>query len=277
MKYKAGQWLFLNCPEVSPYQWHPFTITSCPFDLYISVHVRQVGDFTQALGNAVGAGPQQAKMYEELDPNGIYEVAIEQDQKLPCLRIDGLYGAPAEDITKHQVAVIIGAGIGVTPWAANLEQIWNMRRTKSDCRLRRLEFVWLCRDISSSEWFRQLLLSLEAQDIGGSFLNIHIYLTQQMDSDAAANIMLNTAGRGEDAITKLRSGTQFGRPDFGKIFVSMREQISNGTYAPGLEVETRTTVGVYFCGPGGLARSIRTTCKEASDAFVLYKFWKEHF
>lgn len=23
MKYKAGQWLFLNCPEVSRYQWHP--------------------------------------------------------------------------------------------------------------------------------------------------------------------------------------------------------------------------------------------------------------
>ena len=23
MRYKAGQWLFLNCPEVSRYQWHP--------------------------------------------------------------------------------------------------------------------------------------------------------------------------------------------------------------------------------------------------------------
>lgn len=26
MKYKAGQWLFLNCPEVSKYQWHPVSI-----------------------------------------------------------------------------------------------------------------------------------------------------------------------------------------------------------------------------------------------------------
>ena len=26
MKYKAGQWSFLNCPEVSRYQWHPVSL-----------------------------------------------------------------------------------------------------------------------------------------------------------------------------------------------------------------------------------------------------------
>lgn len=30
MKYKAGQWLFVNCPEVSKYQWHPV----CPPPLH---------------------------------------------------------------------------------------------------------------------------------------------------------------------------------------------------------------------------------------------------
>lgn len=46
-KYKAGQWLFINVPEVSQFQWHPFTISSAPDDPYISVHIRQVGDFTK--------------------------------------------------------------------------------------------------------------------------------------------------------------------------------------------------------------------------------------
>lgn len=46
-RYRAGQWLFLNVPEVSPYQWHPFTISSAPDDPYVSVHIRQVGDWTQ--------------------------------------------------------------------------------------------------------------------------------------------------------------------------------------------------------------------------------------
>ena len=34
-----------------------FTITSAPKDTYISLHIRQVTDFTQALGEHVDAGP----------------------------------------------------------------------------------------------------------------------------------------------------------------------------------------------------------------------------
>ena len=52
-KYKAGQYLFLNVPAVSSLQWHPFTITSAPDDPYVSVHIRQVGDFTNELGEAL--------------------------------------------------------------------------------------------------------------------------------------------------------------------------------------------------------------------------------
>ena len=70
MKYKAGQWLFLQVPEVSGRRWHPFTITSCPFDPYISVHIRQVGDFTKALDASLGCGPAQEKEFDGLDENG---------------------------------------------------------------------------------------------------------------------------------------------------------------------------------------------------------------
>jgi NADPH oxidase len=98
MNYKPGQWLFLNCPSVSRQQWHPFTITSCPFDPYISVHVRQVGDFTRALGDALGAGSAQAKLFDE-NPMGMYEVALQNGQQMPKIKIDGPYGAPAEDVS----------------------------------------------------------------------------------------------------------------------------------------------------------------------------------
>ena len=258
MKYKAGQWLFLNVPSVSKQQWHPFTITSCPFDPYISVHVRQVGDFTRDLGDALGAGGAQAKLYDDVDPLGMYEVALQNGQQMPELRIDGPYGAPAEDVFDNEIAVLIGTGIGVTPWAAILKNIYNMRKGPNPpTRLRRVEFIWVCKDTTSFEWFQNLLSSLETQSQeeankpgsqGTEFLKIHTYLTQKIDIDTAQNIVLNSVGSDVDPLTELKSRTNFGRPDFGRLFTGMREGIQDRTYLSGLEGDMKTNVGVYFCG-----------------------------
>ncbi|KAK0267994.1 hypothetical protein LTR91_024711 [Friedmanniomyces endolithicus] len=289
MRYKAGQWLFLNLPSVSTTQWHPFTITSCPFDPYISVHVRQVGDFTRSLASALGAGPEQASLYDELDPMGMYEVALANGVEMPRLRIDGPYGAPAEDVFENEVAVLIGTGIGVTPWAAILKNIWHMRLSPNPPkRLRRVEFIWVCKDTTSFEWFQALLSSLEAQSLSmtgpgeqAEFLRIHTYLTQKMDVDTAQNIVLNSVGMDKDPLTELSSRTNFGRPDFDRLLVGMRDGILDQSYIPGLVRpdggKRKTEVGVYFCGPNVAARDIKKACKEATVRDVRFKFWKEHF
>lgn len=103
-----------------------FTITSAPEDPYVSVHIRQVGDWTQGLGERVGAGPSvvaaltQAAMGGKEKDESVYGTRgdfVELDpghsaRALPTVRIDGPYGAPAEDVFKVEVAVLIGAGIG---------------------------------------------------------------------------------------------------------------------------------------------------------------------
>ncbi|CAK7215811.1 hypothetical protein SBRCBS47491_002610 [Sporothrix bragantina] len=286
-RYKAGQWLFLQVPSISKYQWHPFTITSCPYDPYVSVHVRQVGDFTRALGDAVGAGSAQAKLYEGVDPLGMYEVALQNGQQMPALRIDGPYGAPAEDVFDNEIAVLIGTGIGVTPWAAILKNIWHLRNGPNPpTRLRRVEFIWVCKDTTSFEWFQTLLSSLEQQStdaarIPGSngieFLKIHTYLTQKLDMDTTQNIVLNSVGADYDPLTELKSRTNFGRPNFYKLFCTMRDGILDRTYLNGLEGSMKTTVGVYFCGPSAAARDIKKATTEASVREVNFRFWKEHF
>lgn len=88
--------------------------------------MRQVGDWTRAVGERVGAGPSvvaamtSAAMkgsekddkaygtrgdFVELDPGS-------GSRPLPEVRIDGPYGAPAEDVFNVEVAVLVGAGIG---------------------------------------------------------------------------------------------------------------------------------------------------------------------
>ena len=282
---KPGQWLFLNCPAVSRHQWHPFTITSCQYDPYVSVHVRQVGDFTKELGNALGAGPAQKKFYDEFDPMGMYEVGLNAGERMPPLRIDGPYGAPAEDVFNNDVVVLVGTGIGVTPFASILKTLWHQRTYNTvPLRLKRVEFFWICRDTSSFAWFQALLISLEAQSLeqsegmGDDFLRIHTYLTKTNDMDTVNNIVLNSVGTDKDPLTELRSRTNFGRPDWKRLFCGMRDGILDETYMPDLQAHRKySEVGVYFCGPSAVARNIKDACKVADGKGVRFKFWKEHF
>lgn len=38
--YRAGQYVFVNIPEIAYFQWHPFMLTSCPEEDNLCVHVR---------------------------------------------------------------------------------------------------------------------------------------------------------------------------------------------------------------------------------------------
>lgn len=223
-----------------------------------------------------------------MDPNGIFEIDLGVTGA-PTIRVDGPYGAPAEDVFDNEVAVLVGTGIGVTPWASILKNVYNLRAGPNPPRrLRRVEFIWVCKDTSTFEWFQALLSSLEAQALQDTasgdpeeFLRIHTYLTQKMDADTAQNIVLNSVGMEKDPLTELSSRTNFGRPDFGKLLGGMAQGIRDGRYMgrrrDGLERKDRTDVGVYFCGPNGAARDIKKACKGAAGDGVRFRFWKEHF
>jgi predicted ferric reductase len=48
-KYKSGMYLFVKCPQISSFEWHPFSITSAPGDPFLSIHIRDSGDWTHAM------------------------------------------------------------------------------------------------------------------------------------------------------------------------------------------------------------------------------------
>jgi NADPH oxidase len=287
-KYTAGQWLFIQVPEVSRWQWHPFTITSAPEDPYVSVHIRQVGDFTKGLGERLGVGPSvvaamtQAAMKGSEKEQTTRGDFVELDsstagQALPAVRIDGPYGAPAEDVFNNEVAVLIGAGIGVTPFASILKHIWYRQKKGNLGTLRRVEFFWVCRDAPSFGWFQSLLQEVEAAQADPNFLRINVYLTQKIGEDMLWNIAVNDAGAEYDPLTLLRSRTMFGRPDWMTIYGQMRQAIESGQYLPGSKSQLKTTVGTYFCGPGVLAKAIHNATLHHTGSTVEFSFAKEHF
>ncbi|CAH1766896.1 15001_t:CDS:2 [Entrophospora sp. SA101] len=132
---KAGQYIFLCCPAISILEWHPFTLTSAPEEDYISVHIRTVGDFTKALAKKLGCDFEEEerlrkKAGSENRAKSTYDgidISInspELKKVLPRVMIDGPFGSASEDVFKFEVSILIGAGIGVTPFASILKSIW---------------------------------------------------------------------------------------------------------------------------------------------------------
>lgn len=252
---RAGQYIFFNCPEVSIWQYHPFTLTSAPEEDYISIHMRVVGDFTRAVSKALGC---------EWDKKagGSNVVGVNSDNSdvdpalrrvLPRVYVDGPFGSASEDVFKYEISVLVGAGIGVTPFASILKSIWyRMNYPQSKTRLAKVYFFWICRDFGSFEWFRSLLLAIEAQDVDQR-IEIHTYLTAKIKADDATNIMINDANADKDAITGLRAPTNFGRPNWDMIFRGIRK-----LHAP-------AEAGVFFCGPKGLGSTLHIFCNKYSE------------
>jgi NADPH oxidase len=125
-----------------------------------------VGNFTKAFGQALGCSTERKPAGEKGEKGGSSE-EIALRQILPRVYIDGPFGSASEDVFKFEVAVLCGAGIGVTPFASILKSIWYRMNYPqgSRTRLRKVYFFWICRDFGSFEWFRSLLLAIEAQDI----------------------------------------------------------------------------------------------------------------
>ncbi|EEY17348.1 NADPH oxidase [Verticillium alfalfae VaMs.102] len=184
---------------------------------------------------------------------------------LPRVYIDGPFGSASEDVFKYEISVLCGAGIGVTPFASILKSIWyRMNYPQKKTRLSKVYFFWICRDFGSFEWFRSLLLAIEAQDVDNR-IEIHTYLTAKIKADDATNIMINDANADKDTITGLRSPTNFGRPNWDMIFRGIRK------------LHSPAEAGVFFCGPKGLGSTLHIFCNKYSEPGFSFKWGKENF
>ncbi|KAJ0929731.1 putative NAD(P)H oxidase (H(2)O(2)-forming) [Helianthus annuus] len=126
--YKSGEYMFVKCDAVSPFEWHPFSITSAPSDDYLSVHIRALGDWTKKINKIYSEAclPDEGSEIRKADfPEQI-------PNNLRVLKIDGPYGAPAQDYKDYEVVLLVGLGIGATPMVSVVKDIVNNIKAKEE-------------------------------------------------------------------------------------------------------------------------------------------------
>uniref|UniRef100_A0A8C9J7U2 NADPH oxidase 5 n=1 Tax=Panthera tigris altaica TaxID=74533 RepID=A0A8C9J7U2_PANTA len=288
--YRPGDYLYLNVPTIARYEWHPFTISSAPEQKdTIWLHVRSQGQWTNRLYESF-------KTSDPVDSKRLSRsLRMRRSQRNPPLEcppvcsqcyIDGPYGTPTRRIFASEHAVLIGAGIGITPFASILQSImyrhqkrkhicpscqhsWMDNVQDEDMKLHKVDFIWINRDQRSFEWFVSLLTKLELDQAEetreGPFLELHMYMTSALGKNDMKAIGLQMAldllakKEKKDSITGLQTRTQPGRPDWRKVFQKVA-------------AEKKGKVQVFFCGSPALAKVLKGHCEHFS-----FRFFQENF
>ena len=94
---QAGQYVFLSFPQVSLWEWHPFSLTCGPGDPTGQVHIRASGNFTRALVEHIRQCPER-------------DVWV---------RVDGPYGRLPASIHTARTVLFVAGGIGMPSASAS--------------------------------------------------------------------------------------------------------------------------------------------------------------
>lgn len=320
-RYRPGDYIFLQIPAIARFEWHPFTISSAPeMKGHIWLHVRTAGHWTKQLYEYFSAidpiqenpdkelkirqrksqaraswmpGKRQTQFKVKDKEELKAEKRIAQVMKKVHVKchIDGPYGTATREIFETEHAVLIGAGIGVTPMASILQSImFRYKESKRICpnckfsfygaipesvmKLKKVHFIWINRDQKSFEWFVGLLNKIEKEQIDVAFeegkelekvIDITLYMTAaKAKTDirgAGLQMALSIIHRRDkkDLITGLSTRTQAGRPNWNEVFSKISE-------------ERKGRVKVFFCGAPQLGQVVKKACMKFD-----FRFRKENF
>uniref|UniRef100_A0A8C6W7G8 NAD(P)H oxidase (H2O2-forming) n=1 Tax=Nannospalax galili TaxID=1026970 RepID=A0A8C6W7G8_NANGA len=236
-EYKSGQWVRIASLALGTNEYHPFTLTSAPHEDMLSLHIRAVGPWTTRL----------REIYSP--PKG------DICPKYPKLYLDGPFGEGHQEWHKFEVSVLVGGGIGVTPFASILKDLVFKSSLGSKMHCKKIYFIWVTRTQRQFEWLADIIREVEENDCQ-DLVSVHIYITQLAEKFDLRTTMLYICERhfqkvlNRSLFTGLRSVTHFGRPPFEPFFNSLQE----------VHPQVRK-IGVFSCGPPGMTKNVEKACQ----------------
>ncbi|KAH9369450.1 hypothetical protein HPB48_014370 [Haemaphysalis longicornis] len=228
------------------------------------VHLSSAGDLNRSLAFHYGTPDSlrhvkiRKKKKKKMEPflSAANSDRLPGDSTSEAIYLDGPFGGGHQDWFRFEVSVLVGGGIGVTPFASILKDIAHRASTRGRVACKKVYFIWVTRTQKHFEWMTDIIRQVEESD-GRGLVSVHIFITQFYHKFDLRTTMLYICERhfqrisNRSLFTGLRAITHFGRPDFLGFLDSLQ-----------LEHPTVTRFGVFSCGPFPMTRSVQSACDE---------------
>lgn len=284
--FRPGMFVYLNIPSVALHEWHPLSLAGSPSAGVLSVMLRSSGDWASGVYDLLRdkvksptgshqSGSQQS--HGSTSSSCPDEDVNHERSALSNTRIyiDGPFGAPAVAYSRFDVVLLVGTGVGITPFLSMVADAVEQRSSldidstrKGGCKgclgqgrvPLEIHFHWLVAKPSIPSCLRRTLERAVDADASGMLdLNLHV---TRASSRTDSFLRLQQALGAEGGQAQLLLDPELcrvnavkvwcGRPDFGEIFSKLEGDNVGGK------------VGVFFCGNPGLGGTLRGLAHAAS-------------
>lgn len=296
--YKSGQYAFINCPAIHPLQWHPFSIASSPNSQYLCFMIKKAGDWTNKLIDTFYDIKEQSfkdtidSAYDKEFRQYLMQMNVEITEEViktnkvifPKVFVSKPVSAPAEMAANRRRIILIGAGSGIAPFLAFLDdqqvkaEGGRMRdgelaksyveefRSTEKCHL-----ILTSRDADQFSWLSPYLDRIMRKDTIFEKIQLHLYLTSTKCNTLPSFLFWRSfllreqkkkAGLSHSANPIVGSSISLnvGRPNFEKIIADINKRDPGDFFC-------------YACAPDIIVNQAMAACNkitaEGKDTYTL--------
>lgn len=189
---RPGQYILLQCLNISSLEWHPFTVTKVRLGAFRLTEVNFLFQFSafrlqvptktdQTFTLLIASrGDWTMELYGKVSSNLYFQKSqtiCKTHHVRPQLKflIDGPFPSPLESIFRQKIAFFVAGGVGITPFVA----VFNELLYKSRKEPSRIHLTWVVTQVEQILWFASTFEQLmEKVCKGKKFTSVVLVCTQ---------------------------------------------------------------------------------------------------